>query len=397
MSVQLNHDLVAVIGNKGNGKSALADIIGLAGGTKNAGEFSFLTKVRFRQGSLAKNFEAVLTWENGVVESISLDENPKEHALEKVKYLPQRYLETLCNNEDDKFENELKKVIFSHVDEKDRHQKTSLNDLIQYKSETIKESIRILSDQLLIINEQLMNLENKATPNYISNVLELLKNKEQELEAHLKQKPEEVLPPDAANANLNGELLGLSALVDDYKKLLISLNETIESKKNEHIDVKNKIATAQRLDERVKNFEMQYSSFLANCDIEINTLGLQIENIITLNVDVSSLRNVQADLLTQDIKLANDLSDNSPNSLIKQREALEFQIKGTQSRLDEPTQKYHIYKRSLFDWETKRVEISNEIIRLQQNALYLQSDLKKKSPSIRNLEWQRQRKFSLTY
>lgn len=108
-TIQLNHDLVAVIGNKGNGKSALADIIGLVGGTKNTNEFSFLTKGRFRQGSLAKNYEAVLEWENGVTESISLDENPQDHILEKVKYLPQRYLETLCNVEDDKFENELKK------------------------------------------------------------------------------------------------------------------------------------------------------------------------------------------------------------------------------------------------------------------------------------------------
>lgn len=374
VSVQLNHDLVAIIGNKGNGKSALADILGLAGGTKNTGEFSFLTKARFRQGSLAKNFEAVITWENGVAESIALDENPKEHALEKVKYLPQRYLETLCNLEDDKFENELRKVIFSHVEEKDRHQKSSLNELIQYKSETIKESIRILSDQLLNINEQLINLENKATPNHISSVQELLKNKEQEHEAHSKQKPDEVLPPDA-NTNLNGELLELSLLADDYKNALKSLKDTIESKKTEHIDIKNKIATAQRLEAKVKNFEMQHANFLANCADEINSLGLQIESIVTLNVDFSSLRNVQADLLSQDIILTNDLSDNSANSLIKQREALEFQIKDTQSRLDEPTQKYHVYKKALSDWDTKRIEILAEITKLQQYVSYVQLEL----------------------
>src|SRR3954447_21421684 len=37
---RLNHDLVAIIGNRGNGKSALADMLGLAGRSKNHAHFS---------------------------------------------------------------------------------------------------------------------------------------------------------------------------------------------------------------------------------------------------------------------------------------------------------------------------------------------------------------------
>ncbi|PQP80854.1 DNA repair protein [Paenibacillus sp. PCH8] len=374
VTLQLNHDLVSIIGNKGNGKSALADIIGLAGGTKISSDFSFLTKNRFRQGKLARNFEATLVWENGVSESISLDENPKEHSIEKVKYLPQRYLELLCNSEDDKFENELKKVIFSHVEIQDRHNKSSLNELIQYKSETIKESIRILSEQLLAINEKLIKLENRATPSHISNVHELLKNKEQELEAHVKQKPEEILPPDASVV-LNEELRELSQLVDDYKNQLQNLNALIESQKTKHIDVKNKLAAAHRLEDKIKNFEMQYAHFNSNCSDEVTSLGLQIENIVKLNVDLSALKNIQSNLLTQDTLLTKELSDNETNSLIKQREKLDFEIKNAQSRLDEPTQKYHVYKKALLDWETKRDDIFSEITNFTQDISYLQSEL----------------------
>lgn len=48
VELPLNHDLVAIIGNKGSGKSALADVVALAGSTKNHDKFSFLTEERFR-------------------------------------------------------------------------------------------------------------------------------------------------------------------------------------------------------------------------------------------------------------------------------------------------------------------------------------------------------------
>ena len=41
-TISLNHDLIAVIGNKGNGKSALADIMGLLGNTKTIKNSHFL-------------------------------------------------------------------------------------------------------------------------------------------------------------------------------------------------------------------------------------------------------------------------------------------------------------------------------------------------------------------
>ena len=45
--IPLNPDLVAVIGNKGSGKSALADVIATLGNSKQSKHFSFLKKDRF--------------------------------------------------------------------------------------------------------------------------------------------------------------------------------------------------------------------------------------------------------------------------------------------------------------------------------------------------------------
>ena len=64
-SVLFNHGLVAIVGNKGSGKSALSDTLGLLGATKNMDGFSFLSKKRFRHPSsgYAGFFDATLEWE----------------------------------------------------------------------------------------------------------------------------------------------------------------------------------------------------------------------------------------------------------------------------------------------------------------------------------------------
>jgi hypothetical protein len=68
--IPLNNDLVAIIGNKGNGKSALADIIGLVGNTKNFEGFSFLHKNKFRKKrpNRSESFEASLEWANKAID-----------------------------------------------------------------------------------------------------------------------------------------------------------------------------------------------------------------------------------------------------------------------------------------------------------------------------------------
>lgn len=67
VDIPLNPDLIAIIGKKGSGKSALADVIALLGNSKPK-QFSFLTDKRFRGKSskgAAKHFTAEINWANG--------------------------------------------------------------------------------------------------------------------------------------------------------------------------------------------------------------------------------------------------------------------------------------------------------------------------------------------
>jgi hypothetical protein len=119
VNIPLNPDLIAIIGNKGSGKSALADVIALLGNSRQTERFSFLNDKRFRGKSsngAAKHFTAEITWNNKDTTSQILSENPKEEQL--IRYIPQNYFEELCNEhisgQSSLFQKELQTVIFDH-------------------------------------------------------------------------------------------------------------------------------------------------------------------------------------------------------------------------------------------------------------------------------------------
>jgi hypothetical protein len=91
INIPLNNELVAIIGNKGSGKSALADIIALCANYNELEDFSFLTQEKFLTdgGKIAKNFNATLEWQSGIPSELNLNDVSDETEILKVKYIPQ--------------------------------------------------------------------------------------------------------------------------------------------------------------------------------------------------------------------------------------------------------------------------------------------------------------------
>jgi len=163
--IEINKELVAIIGNKGNGKSALTDIIGLLGNSHNQrherGEkpeelFSFLNKDKFLKGDCASHFKAELHWYAGAPDVRNLEDQTDTNTPESVEYLPQKYLEKICTNvEDDEFRHKLNEVIFEYVKKSDRYEQPSLDDLIDYLSrQAVEEKYNDSSRAILLSNRR---------------------------------------------------------------------------------------------------------------------------------------------------------------------------------------------------------------------------------------------------
>jgi predicted ATP-dependent endonuclease of OLD family len=199
-SIPLNHGLVAIIGNKGSGKSALADILGLLGDSHAGSAFSFLTPDKFciSSNNKARFFKASLKWESDGVNERALSDLVTAE-IESVKYLPQKYIESVCNELQEhgagKCSQELTSVIFSHVDPSERLDCATFDELLKYKSAEKQKAIDVRRESLRSVIERLVEQERLSSPAHLQTIKELIDGKKRELVAHELTKPAEVPKP----------------------------------------------------------------------------------------------------------------------------------------------------------------------------------------------------------
>jgi hypothetical protein len=165
----LNAGLVAIIGNKGSGKTALAETLGLLGDSKSYPYFTFLHKDRFLapKGKLGSLFKASLRWASGATHAKMLDAVPTPTSPELIKHIPQNYLETICSelrsSAESHFYRELMEVIFSHVGTAERLGKNSLSELIEYVTTEKEQQIASLVDAVRETNTTLIGVRDQMS------------------------------------------------------------------------------------------------------------------------------------------------------------------------------------------------------------------------------------------
>jgi len=200
--VLLNPGLVAVIGNKGSGKSALTDIIGLLGESRHESSFSFLQKHQFKfpKANKARWFDATLTWWSGEPVRKNLDEPVDSTAAETVRYIPQDHLEAICDElrggREGSFEDELKAVIFSRVPAAQRRHFSTLDEIIEFRTDQSQQRLDLLRQQLQTVNHAVTKLEQEAEPDHRRSLEAQLEEAQREVEAHRKNRPPVVNKPD---------------------------------------------------------------------------------------------------------------------------------------------------------------------------------------------------------
>jgi len=358
--IPLNNDLVAIIGNKGNGKSALADIIGLVGNTKNHEGFSFLHKNKFRKKrpNRSESFEASIEWANGAIDGpVPLYENPDQSLAEKVKYIPQSYLETLCTETDEKkFSEELKKVIFSHVDESEKLGKYSLDDLISYKSEEINKGIQRLKSKLSETNEAIASIEDKNTPEYRSKIEHALDIKNAEFEVHKNNKPSQVKEPKKDKTVKESQEKTSKSLAE-IKGKQNNLEEQIQEKRETRKNLALKLARLQKFEQSLNNFEEQYKGLKEQYADELNDYNIDFEKVVKLTINKKVIGTNVTDTRKKIQTIDDDLNDKKQGSLAYQYTENDKKIKDLQSKLDEPTRKFQEYQDKLKAWKEKEKEI----------------------------------------
>lgn len=352
----LNPSMVAIIGNKGNGKSAIADTIGLIGNTPNYQYFSFLNNSKFRKRqpiNKSEHFEGTITWEDGSTDSQKLNQNPEAISVEKVKYIPQGFLERLCNEDVDDFEKELRHVIFSHLHDAEKLGKGNLNELIEYKTEILNTEIEELKRELNATNKILVDLEEKQSDDYRKGIDEKLKEKENELKAHILTKPIPVEPPNDPQILQKNKLISES--IEAKRKRLAELEEEVETKQTLLKVFKLEIAELGKINQTILIFEHQFEKLKSDINSTLTQHSILFDDVISLKIEKGKIIELIEEKEKQASLIEVALGQIDEKGLLTDKSILLKEIKDLQEQLDEHSKKYQKYVDELKAWSEKEI------------------------------------------
>lgn len=371
LGIEFNHGLVAIIGNKGMGKSALADILGLLGNSERGEHFSFLSREKFvgkdRSKSKARNFSACLYWESGLTEKKSLEGQVSTESSELVRYVPQNFFEKICNEtelkEGGEFSQELEKIIFSHVEDFKKQGCLTLQELIDQQTEEINRTVDTLKAELSKINRDIEDAEIKLTAEHRQSIEREIRRKDEELNAISNNPPVEVKKPSKEQDT--------SSQIERVQTQKLQAESEIATIKVKQEKCENQLRALARLEESISEFERRYENWLENASDELELLAIKPEQLLVVSIHYSEiLVDKKQQLKTEEEQLLQ-----SREKKQQEVENLNQQEKHLQSELDEAAQKYERYKTELNEWEANRKRVETERQELVDRVQYLETTL----------------------
>jgi len=400
VEIPLNYELIAIIGNKGSGKSAIADTIALCGNYKNQDDFSFLRSDRFRDGKHADNFEATLTWENGTRNTKKLSDNVTVGEIETVKYLPQGYFERLTNDFDSiqDFRKEIEDIVFTHLDEDDKIGFYSFEELVAKKKEAAENEIYFMKKELDEINKSIFEKEKKLNTAYKDSIKAKIEKKKEEIGALIE--PVEVKNPidDSEISRQNQEINEKIAIIKEDISILEKLiNETSTNKRKILLEL-NEI---NEIKQKLKSKENEFQNFVNSIKDELQKYDLNIKDILIYKFEYIKIDTIFAQkekyLRECKIKLGEEPSDMERyESLLIQLENKNKELEEIQKILGESEKKYHNYLAEMKNFEENKSkivgteEIPNTLKYFERELIHITEELSDELTRERN------QRFSIT-
>lgn len=383
IKIPLNPGLVAIIGNKGSGKSALTDILALCADTTNQ-NWSFLTPSKYRMTkpyNRSKQTEAFIIWYDNSYSAIkSLDMSSDVNQPERVKYIPQNFLETLCTTEDDnQFEDELKKIIFQYLDPAQRFGHNDLDGIINYLTRENTASCEEIKSKIKSVNKDIIELETMLVPAYKIKLENELKYKQEQLSNAQLSKPKEVVKPsldDDPNAKKVKE--NIEKLQETCKQLLGSLQK-LDEEREAVTKILQDISTSK---ERLDRLNLQIQSIKEEIRPLYENNKINIDEILNVFYNPKIIETIVDELnekLTS-INIQLDVKD-SNSTKSKYIETLK-QLEDSKQKLSAPELEYQKYLKDKEDWELMMEKIigtpekDGTIKNLQARIDYINHQLK---------------------
>ena len=365
ITIPLNSELVAIIGNKGSGKSAIADIVSLCSNYHDNNDFSFLSNKKFREknGRIAKNFNATIVWQSGQKKFRNLNDTPDSSEIKNVKYIPQGQFENLTNEISNatEFQKEIEKVVFSHIDDTEKLGAQTFSELVEKKTKIVEIEQDALYGKIKNINEEILKLEDKETKIYADELAKKLKQKEDELTSLIE--PIIVANPndDPTKKQESQELNDKIGKIQKKINLLSRLKSIKESlKKSRLISLKNLKDTKSEIELKIQEF----SEFLQSKKKMLAGLNIDIDTVVELKSDFSNLNklisNQELQLESIKISLGEKKQEDDNSSIPKLIDDENAKLESETKKLNDEQNKYQSYLTAKKIWTDSCKKITGD-------------------------------------
>lgn len=355
-SLSLNHHLVAVIGNKGSGKSALADIISLLGNTKQFDKFSFLQAQKFRNKKTGKagQFQAEMSWLDGnTAGPVTLDENPQSGSVEKLRYLPQDFIDEICtdlsSSRDSQFYKELEEVIYSHLPEHKRLGCDSLADLLKQEGQETERLIQAKIEKIAAINGEIVNLQRRLQPEAKSELDNRLAERERiasQICHNKPRQPTKLNTEDQEQQKIIDRIACLQQRADKLRKF----KDEFESQR---IAVSKDIALCVKLNEHLAWVKAEVESIHQSVAELAMPLGIDPEKLFRVKINPQIIQSKKEELFAQKQSLDDLLNPKIDFSLEWELGPLIKTIQSLHNELDKPEKEQQEYLQMRRKWKKR--------------------------------------------
>ena len=353
LDISLNPGLVTIIGNRGMGKSALLDAIALAGNSpRPAEDLSFLGPFQAARGNLADNFAVSLDWYTSEsTETVPLSSSYVPTLPSRVKHLPQHFIDILCNEEAGQFEQEIERVVFSHVREDERLECHSLTELVEYRSETLRQSADDLKREISVLNVHIATLEEELSQTHVAQLESLLAQRIDELRGIWAKRPAIPKAPKSSDPELDKKIQELRGKVEqlmlkkaDAEKRIIATRAAVEA-------ARRVLAIIDRLEKNLARLSTESVE-------DFSKIGLEFGKVISLDVKRELVKCRETELTSELGRLRVSVDPENAESHTAMLEESRKELKIVEAELSAPLQAY----KSDQDTRSKFIKSIRELI-----------------------------------
>ena len=256
VEVPLNPGLVSIVGQKGSGKSALAELMAYAAGSWITDEPGSFLK---RAGEHIQELRVELDWADGTVSEVCIgDAQPDDR---DVRFLSQKFVERLCSDDQIGTElvSEIEAVVFSYLDPTDTLNASSFDELRALRTEGIRSEGQRLRDEVVRLIREECSLRDNAAK--LQEKKARIKTLAEEHDGLLKQMPKPTSEEEAK----------LQAALQTSRRALAAAQHAAATDKQ-------KLQKIRDIRTRIGAFQTQLAKFSAEIDAMLEDAGVSSDD-----------------------------------------------------------------------------------------------------------------------